>query len=85
MLHTAAGVASELAIGDLLLLNLNARTQTGREANTHCKARVTWKRRGLANLLGSWAFGVCFLDTPEEAIQLLLAPAAGSGEPLPET
>lgn len=81
MLHTAAGEGGRIRVGDDLLLALD-NPDGGRMLKF--KASVTWIRHGLANLLGTWAFGVQFTDADEKEIRILHDPAARAEEPLPE-
>lgn len=81
MLHTAAAEGGQLQVGDDLLLAL-VNPEGGRMLKY--KSCVTWIRHGLANLLGTWAFGVRFVETDENEIRILHDPAARAEEPLPE-
>lgn len=81
MLHTAAAEGGNLQVGDKLLLSV-ADPQSG--GMIKFKSVVTWIRHGLANLLGTWAFGVQFIETDEKDIRRLHDPAARAEEPLPE-
>ena len=79
MIHASADPAELLREGDELVLGF---PHAGSKAQVMLKVRIVWRRQGLANLLGSWAFGVVFFDTPDEEVRKLHDPAAKEGEPL---
>jgi len=80
MLHASADPARWLAEGDELLLGFQIPEG---QWLLGLKARIVWKRQGMKNLLGSWAFGVEFYDTSESEIRKLLDPAAAVSAPMP--
>lgn len=79
MIHASSDPAELLREGDDLLLGF---PDPGSRSQMTLKARVVWRRQGLMNLLGSWAFGVEFRETAEEQIRKLYDPAVRKGEPL---
>ncbi len=82
MLHASSDPVELLRVGDDLLLGFPDPTS---KTQIKLNARVVWKREGLMNLLGSWAFGLEFFDTPEPEIRRLHDPAAKTEEPLAES
>ena len=79
MIHASSDPAELLREGDELLLGF---PDPGSKAQVTLKGRVVWRREGLMNLLGSWAFGVSFFETAEGEIRKLHDPAMQKGEPL---
>ena len=81
MLHASADPAELLEEGDKLLFGFPDPASGNLFA---LKGRIAWKRKGLMNLLGSWAFGIEFYDTAESDIRKLHDTVANKVEPLPE-
>jgi hypothetical protein len=81
MLHSSVNAMLSLREGDELLLGF---PEPDSRRQIEFKARIVWKRHGLAVLLGSWSFGAVFHDTPETEIRKLLDPASAAHAPIEE-